>query len=515
MTPVEQMSLEGKVGQLMMVGFDGTSLTPDLRRLIQELHLGGVIVFERNVESPRQVAQLCADLQSVAWEAGMPGLFVAIDQEGGVVARLKEQKGFTEFPGAMAIAATGDINNARRVAQAISAELSALGINLDFAPDFDVNNNPVNPVIGVRSFGSNPDRVADFGVAFLMAMQEAGILAVGKHFPGHGDTAIDSHIGLPTVLHDRARLQSIEFVPFLAAMRANVAGIMSSHITFPAIDPTPRLAATLSSRVLTDLLRREMGYEGLILTDELTMGALVTTGYPAPRAALAAFKAGADLLLFQTGYEMHREAHAALIYEVKSGEISTDRLDESVKRILRAKKRFRILNPPAIDIEQITSRVGTKANKKISREIARQAVTVVRDDAHLIPLKPKSRTLVVETLALGLGDRLDSTMKQVAAQPAVDEIKAVATVARNFDTIVIATSDVAKNPTQANLVDSLMKSDVPTFVVAVRSPYDLLYLKRAPSYLATYGTNPPMIDALAEILTGKFKPRGKLPVALV
>ncbi len=507
------MSPEEKVGQLMMIGFDGTSLAPELRRLIQELHPGGVIFFERNVESPRQVAQLSADFQRVARESGAPGLFVAIDQEGGVVARLKEAKGFTEFPGAMAIAATGDVNNARRIAQTISSELCALGFNLDFAPDLDVNNNPANPIIGTRSFGSDPNRVAEFGCAFIEAMQGSSVVAIGKHFPGHGDTTIDSHIGLPTVPHDRKRLEAVEFVPFLAAMRANVAGIMSSHITFPAIDPTPGLAATLSPRVLTDLLRREMNYDGLILTDELTMGALATSGYLAPRAAVAAFKAGADLLLFQTGYEMHREAYAALVQAVKSGEVGKERLDESVQRILSAKERFGILNPPSIEIENATSRVGTEESKGISREVAKQAITLVRDDARLLPLKPKSKLLVIETQELGLGVRLGGTARVVSLQPTLNEINAAVGEAKNFDAVIVATSDVAKNPTQVDLVNALTHSIASTIVAATRSPYDLLYLKHAPTYLATYGANPPMMDALADVLTGKFKPEGRLPVA--
>lgn len=508
------MSLEAKVGQLIMIGFDGTTLDSDLRGLIHELHPGGIIFFERNAESLRQVAQLNADFQQVARENGDPGLFIAIDQEGGVVARLKEARGFTEFPGAMAIAATGDVDNARRIAQALCSELRALGINLDFAPDLDVNNNPANPIISTRSFGSDPDRVAEFGVAYLDAMQKAGVLAVGKHFPGHGDTALDSHVALPTVPHDRARLQSVEFVPFLAAMRANVAGIMSTHITFPAIDPTPGLAATLSPRVLTDLLRYEMHYDGLVLTDELTMGALATSGYPAPRAAVAAFKAGADLLLFQTAYEMHREVHAALIQKVKSGEISTERLDESVRRILGAKERFGILDPSLIDVEIATSHVGTEANKKISRDVARQAITIVRDDAHILPLKRESKLLVVETLSLGLSERFGAETRTVSVQPTQAEIDSVASSAKDYEAIVVATSDVARNATQADLVAALMQSNHSTLVVAVRSPYDLLYLKHAPTYLATYGSNPPMIDALADVLTGKFTPRGKLPVAM-
>ena len=509
---MEAMTLEQKVGQLMLVGFDGTTVTPEFRAVIQELRIGGVIFYDRNVASPQQVAQLNADLQTAARANGDPALLTTIDQEGGIVARLREDKGFTEFPGQMAVAATGDVENARRVAQALSAELLALGFNMDLTPDLDVNNNPANPIIGTRSFGSDPARVAEFGVAFVTAMQDAGVLAIGKHFPGHGDTAIDSHVALSSVPHDRARLEAVEFVPFRAAMRAQVAGIMSAHITFPAIDPTPGLAATLSPRVLTDLVRGEMQYDGLVMTDELTMGALATSGYPAPKAAVAALKAGADLLLFQTGYAMHREAHAALVDAVRRGEIPEERLNDAVRRVLRVKEQFGLLT--ADSPQPTVDRVGSSANKAISRDIARQAVTLVRDDAKLVPLKPDTKLLVVETGAYGLGNRLGATTMAVSAQPKPAEITTVLTVAADGRVVIVATSNVAKNRAQADLVNALLKANVPTILVATRSPYDLLALPDAPTYLAIYGANPPMLDALAEVLTGKVTPRGKLPVEL-
>ena len=506
------MTLEQKVGQLMLVGFDGTSVSPEFRAVLQELHIGGVIFYDRNVTSPQQVAQLNADLQTAVRANGDPALFTTIDQEGGVVARLREDKGFTEFPGQMAVAATGDVENARRVAQALSAELLALGFNMDLTPDLDVNNNPANPIIGTRSFGSDPVRVAEFGVAFVTAMQDAGVLAIGKHFPGHGDTAIDSHVALSSVPYDRARLEAVEFVPFRAAMRAQVAGIMTAHITFPAIDPTPGLAATLSPRVLTDLVRGEMQYDGLVMTDELTMGALATSGYPAPKAAVAALKAGADLLLFQTGYAMHREAHAALVDAVRRGEISEERLNDAVRRVLRVKEQFGLLT--ADRRQPMVDRVGSSDNKAISRDIARQAVTLVRDDAKLVPLKPDTKLLVVETGPYGLGNRLGATTMAVSAQPKPAEITTVLTVAADGRVVIVATSDVAKNRAQADLVSALLKANAPTILVATRSPYDLLALPDARTYLAIYGANPPMLDALAEVLTGKVTPRGKLPVEL-
>lgn len=495
----------------MLVGFDGTTLTDEFRAVLQELHLGGVIYYDRNVVSPQQVAQLNADLQGAARANGDPALFISIDQEGGVVARLREDRGFTEFPGQMAVAATDDVENARRVARAIADELLALGFNMDLTPDLDVNNNPNNPIISTRSFGSDPARVAAYGVAYIETLQGEGIIAIGKHFPGHGDTAIDSHVALPTVPHDRARLDTIELVPFRAAMNANVAGIMTAHITFPAIDPTPGLAATLSSRVLTGLVRNEMKYDGLIMTDELTMGALATSGYPAPKAAVAALKAGADVLLFQTGYAMHREAHAALVDAVKRGEIPEARVDDALRRVMRVKEQFGLLT---FDPRPLTpTRVGSADHKAISRQVARQAVTLVRDDAKLIPLKPDAKLLVVETGNYGLGQRLGAMTLQVKAQPTTSEITMVNNAVQGH-TVIVVTSDVAKNRAQADLVNALVRARVPLIVVAARSPYDVRAFPEVQTYLAIYGANPPMLDALAEVLTGKISARGKLPVEL-
>lgn len=510
---VSSMTLEQKVGQVMLVGFDGTTLTPEFRDDLAQLHIGGVIFYERNVQSPSQVAQLNTDLQNLAKQNGDPALFLTIDQEGGIVTRMREDKGFTEFPGQMAIGATGDANNAHRIAQAMANEMLALGFNMDLSPDLDVNNNPANPIIGTRSFGSNPQRVAEFGTAFIDGMQSAGMIAIGKHFPGHGDTGVDSHISLPTVPHDRARLETIEFVPFKAAMQANIAGIMSAHITFPAIDSTPGLAATLSPKVLTDLIRGEMKYDGLVMTDELTMGALATSGYPAPQAASAALKAGADILLFQTGYAMHRQVHAMLVDHVQRGVIPQARLDEAVRRILLAKEKYSILSGMQSNASR-ASQVGSPQTKAVSRDVAMQAVTLVRDDAKLVPLKPDAKLLVVETGAYGLGKLLGATTMQVAANTKKSEIDSILQVAKDGRTIIVATNDAARNPGQVELVAALKNANVPTIIIATRSPYDVMYLKDVTTYLTTYGNNPPMIEAVMAVLAGKVKAQGKLPVAL-
>jgi beta-N-acetylhexosaminidase len=338
------MTLAQKAGQVLCAGFDGSELTPPLAALIGELHLGGLVYFERNVASRPALARLSAAVQQAARQSGQPALLIAIDQEGGRVTRLRAAKGFSEFASPQEVAARGGPEAVRAVAAAMAAELLEVGINMNLAPVLDTcGSSPANPVINTRSFGSDPHLVAACGVAFIQALQEAGVMAVGKHFPGHGDTTVDSHIALPVVAHGRARLEAVEFVPFQAALAAGVAGIMSAHVYFPAIEPTANTPATLSRRVMTDLLRGELGYRGLLLTDSLEMGALASSGYPAPLAAAHALAAGADLLLFNTDADTLWQARATIVRWIEAGQLELARLDEAVLRVLATKQRFSLL----------------------------------------------------------------------------------------------------------------------------------------------------------------------------
>lgn len=510
------MTTEQKIGQLMMVGFDGTTVGDELRGMLTDFHIGGVILFARNVQSPEQVARLTNELQTIAAESGHPGLFIAIDQEGGRVARLTQETGFTEFPSAMALTATGDPENARRMATAMAAEMGAVGINVSFAPDLDVNNNPSNPVIGTRSFSSDPVRVAEYGIAFARALQQKGVLPFGKHFPGHGDTAIDSHIDLPLVPHDRTRLNQIELAPFREAIQAGLAGIMSAHVTFPAIDPTPGLAATLSRLVLTGLLRDELGYKGLIATDSLEMGALASHGYPPPVAAALAFAAGADVLLFNRDHAMHREAFRNLMQTIQNGKVSQEQLDASVQRILQAKAKFGILAPTLVaEPAKAGASTGTIEHHELALELARKAITFLKDEASLLPLKPDEPLLVIETAAAkGLGLLLNARTLVIKNDPDADAIAAAMSMANDSHKIVVTTTDAHLYPGQVQLVNELLLQNPNIIIVSVRTPYDIHVLPMTPTVLAAYGGNPPTLRAIAEVLKGLSAARGVLPVAL-
>jgi beta-N-acetylhexosaminidase len=513
---ISKMTLEQKVGQLLVIGFMGPKLTPELREMIEQYHVGSVILFSlnQNIESPQQIAQLDHDLQTAALNSGHPGLFICIDQEGGRVTRLFENRGFTEFPSAMAIGATGKPENAERIARAIATEMKTLGLNVNFAPVLDVNNNAVNPIIGTRSFSSDPNIVAKFGVAFLKGLQSEGVLAFGKHFPGHGDTGTDSHIALPTVPHNRERLAAIEFVPFKAAMQNDVAGVMTAHVTFPAIDPTEKLAATLSPKILNGLLRDEMKYDGLLVTDSLEMGAIGESGYPPPKAAATALQAGADLLLFNKGFDDHKKAVALIIAQVKSGEIPQARLDQAVKRILIAKQKFGVIAPAPINVGAAAARVGTAEIKSISRDVAAQSITLLRDEAKLLPL---ANPLVVETPSLNnFSKMVNGTPITVSLAPTAANIEEVRRVAalNPERPIIVGLAGATANSSQIKLAQTLLDAKRKVIVVALRDPYDLMNIKSATTMIATYSSTQPSLEALANVLLGKVKPQGKLPVDL-
>lgn len=510
------MSLERKAGQLLAIGFDGTEVGPELTEMLARYAIGGLVLFARNVESPAQVAKLANTAQAVARQNGLPGLILAIDQEGGRVARLTEDTGFTEFPSAMALGASGNAQNAFLAARAIARELRAVGLNTDFAPVLDVNNNTTNPVIGTRSFGFDPRQVAEYGAAFLNGLQTEGILAFGKHFPGHGDTAQDSHFHLPVVTRDRQRLEAIELVPFRAAIRAGIGAIMSAHIHYPALDPDG-LPATLSPRVMTGLIRQELGFEGLLATDSLEMGALASAGYPAPLAAAMAIQAGADLLLFNRDHELHRQAHSTVVEWVREGKISRSRLDEAVRRVLETKQRFGMLDPAPVDPQSAPGLCGTVECRQLSRDMAEKAILYRQGAVHL-PVHSGLVLAVHATItfpdkairlpgAAKLAQQLGFPMLAITEDP--DDAE-TATILLNAQTaacagnIIIATLFDAKyhHPAQLDMVKMLAAQDIPLVVVAMGSPFDLKAIPQNITALAAYGSDPPSLDALAERLGG-------------
>ncbi len=334
------MTYREKIGQLFMLGFVGTSVTPDLATFIREYKPGGVILFSRNLESIEQIVDLTNDLQRCSPKSP---LLISIDQEGGRVSRLP--KGFTIFPSCGLLGRCNSSELAYAAAATIAKELRAVGINMNMAPVLDVNSNPDNPVIGDRAFGSTPDLVSELAMVTASGLQDNKVIACGKHFPGHGDTNADSHKELPVVDATRSRLEAVEFPPFRRAAAAGVATMMTAHVLFRALDE--QFPATLSPAVVTNLLRHEMKYDGVVLTDDLEMRAIVDH-YGSGDAAVRAFQAGCDMLLVCKEREREVAAFEAIERAVASGAIDVSRLDQSVARIQRLKQRYLMPYKPAI-----------------------------------------------------------------------------------------------------------------------------------------------------------------------
>jgi beta-N-acetylhexosaminidase len=336
------ITLEEKIGQMIIGGFDGTTAPDSLRQMLSSGLLGGVIYFKRNYETPLQIWQLSNSLQSC--QAPYP-LFIAIDQEGGIVQRLKAPY-FSDFPGQYRLGQKNDPALAFRFGQAIARELGAVGINLNFAPVLDVNTNPANPIIGQRALSHDPQVVGVLGREICAGLRQMAIIPCGKHFPGHGDTSVDSHLDLPVIDHDRHRLEQIEMLPFRRVIAAGLEMLMTAHVLYTELDPI--YPATLSPRIIDTILRQEWGFDGLIITDDLEMKG-ISGRYDVPTAALLAVQAGCDLLLICKSEMAQRQTHTRLCEAVQRGEIPASRIEQSFQRIMKRKAaltRPRLCSPP-------------------------------------------------------------------------------------------------------------------------------------------------------------------------
>lgn len=526
---LQRSTLEEKIGQLMIVGFDGSEIHPQLRTALEKYRVGGVVLFSPNVRSPGQLAKLNNDIQALAAHTGLPGLFIAVDQEGGLVSRLTEEKGFTEFPGAMAISATSPdakaVETAHRVGSMMATELRAVGINMNFAPDLDVSLTPRNGAVGCRSFGSDPSRVAALGAALIQGLQGQGVMAVAKHFPGQGSADADSHYVMPRVARSKSQLEESELVPFRAAISGGVSGLMAAHAVFPAVDEDAGVPASLSQRTLTALLRERLRFDGVIVSDSLEMAGLRRAGYTIPEAAALAINAGADLLLFGRDLGAQHQAYEYLLQQAKSGGIAESRIDDAVRRVLRAKKKFGVIAPAPVDASVAAKICAADATREEVQQITRAAITVVQDPAKILPLSSDSK-LVLVSVPRGqwLAAKLTGLLAYVPVKELVDPSEradALRTVAENPDAIVVvATSNAMNLRRQEELIQAIAKLNRRTLIIALRDPQDLGLMtnsenvSRGPTLVATYGGGASAHEALLGALYGRFPATGWLPIRL-
>ncbi|MFJ9621681.1 glycoside hydrolase family 3 protein [Streptomyces sp. NPDC101181] len=538
------MSLEEKVGQLFVsrvygpsaTGLDQADIDANLKELgvrdgaelIATYHLGGIIYFgwARNTRDPHQIAGLSNGLQRAALaERHRIPLIVSTDQEHGIVCRVGEPA--TLLPGAMALGAGGSRSDTRQAARIAGTELAALGINQNYAPEADVNVNPANPVIGVRSFGSDPDAVAGLVIEQVKGYQGAGIAATVKHFPGHGDTNTDSHTGLPVINHTREQWEELDAPPFRAAIRARVDSVMTAHIVVPALDPA-EVPATLSRPILTGILREELGFDGVVVTDSLGMEA-VRMKYGDARVPVLALLAGVDQLLNPPNLPV---AWNAVLDAVRGGEISEARIEESILRTLRLKHELGLFRDPFVSDRGVDRTVGIRPHRAAADRIAERTTTLLADPGSLLPLSRRShRNLLVVgadpaspsgttgpptgTLAHAFGE-LGFNARALSTGTAPDRAKTDEAVAaaRGKDAVIVATYNVTAGSSQRDLVTALVATGVPVITVAIRNPYDIAHLTGTgtAASLATYSWTDVELRAAARVIAGRAAPEGTLPV---
>jgi beta-N-acetylhexosaminidase len=356
-----------QAGQMAIAGFAGHTIPQDLRRLAKEFDLGGIILFARNVESPEQVAEIAREAQAL--EKELP-LWVSVDQEGGRVARLRSP--FTVWPPMLTLGRSGDEQLAARFAKALALELRAVGITLDYTPVLDIRTNPKNPVIGDRALAEKPEDVARLGKVIIDILQTERIAACGKHFPGHGDSSTDSHFELPLIEHPPDRLDAVEFVPFRAAIEADVAALMTAHILVPAFDDEN--PGTLSSAIVNGLLKQKLGFQGVVMTDDIEMKA-ISARYTTAQATLGALVAGCDVVLMcGASQEPQFEALETVVHALEDGTLPLKRAEDALSRHRRMKERFLAPPPPApLDGRALRMLLGRDEHQAVAAEMARFA----------------------------------------------------------------------------------------------------------------------------------------------
>ncbi len=509
---MSNMSLEQKVGQLFVMSFFGSELNFAAQDFITTWQPGAVVFLPSNVENPAQITRLTNSIQENLLNSGSIPALIAVDQEGGIIAHLEE--GFTTWAVPSLLTATQNPDLAYDFGAALAEEMLAVGINMNLAPVADLQTNRANPIIGRRSFGNDPQQVASIVASVVEGMQDNGVLATVKHFPGHGDTDNDSHLGLPILTYNQDELMTRELIPFQAVIDVNTSAIMVAHIHFPEFDAlsTP---ASLSENIITDLLREEMGYDGLVITDALDMDAIDTV-YSPSSAALNALNAGNDLILLGAHISPENQAIAiqSVIDAVQSGEIPESRIDESVYRILRAKEQFGLLDWAPLDPNTAEQRINQEAHASLVDEMFVQGITVVYDEQNLLPATGRTLMIYPNTRAhLGLAcNSPDWRFLQVPLVPSDADIQQASQASTVMDTIIVFTENVENNPQQASLIEALPLER--TIVVALWSPFDALFLPELSTYLVTYSPLSQSYDPLCAILHGEAEAQGTLSVLL-
>jgi beta-N-acetylhexosaminidase len=509
-----------------MLAFEGYEVPQRIRDWLGERPSAGFTLFRSlNVQNPAQVRALTAELQAIAAQANQPPLIIAADQEGGQLNALGEET--TLFPGNMALGATRDAALARQVGQAMGRELAALGVNVNYAPDCDINTHPHNPACGIRSFGDDPALAAEIAAALVAGMQAEGVAATIKHFPGKGEAKVDSHYAMPLIDHSRERLDAVELRPFRAAIAAGAKLVMTGHFAIPALTGSLELPATLSRAVMRDFVRDELGFDGIVITDALDMGA-ISQGAGQIVDVITAVRAEVDLLLLTNNEEVQERLYAGLQLAISRGLIDETHLKPSLARIMALKRWVANAPQPPLDV------VACAEHQALAQTVANRSVTLVRNDAGLLPLRlepdahiavimprPKDLTpadtssFITPTLAAAVRAHHPHVDEFITSHPpTAAEIASLREKAAGYDLLIVGTLSASMDEMQAELVNGLLETAVPTLTIALRTPYDLTVYPQAQTHVCTYSILPASMRALAAALFGEIPFQGRLPVQL-
>ena len=525
---MRKMSLEDKVGQMVAWQYNGnfynadSDTMKDLEDLIVNHKIGGLVVFAGNVYETAHLANAFQRMAKVP-------LLIASDFERGVANRIA---GSTLFPNMMSIGAADSEDLAYRMGKITAEEGRALGVHMAYAPVVDVNINPENPIINTRSLGEEPGRVSQLAVAFIRGCQENGLIATAKHFPGHGDTDVDSHSLLPVIRADRKRLDEVELYTFKKAIEAGVQAIMTAHLSVPALDATPDLPATLSPSILTDLLRKQFGFRGLIVTDAMTMGGITNT-YSNTDAALRAIMAGVDMVLLPPE---PAKVVAFLKEAARSGRIPEARINLSVRRILMAKARLGLYRQKFVDIDALPQKISSKESLRQAALTFESAVTLVKNEGNLLPLPSTGNRIAVLSLSSDPGDYFagrafaegirkrcpetqifyaDSdtgmeSLDEAVAKSSESEVVVCALFSRLSD----RKGSVGLDLKHIELIQRLAAGEKPIVILSFGSPYFLKHFPDVDAYLCLYQNTPQTQDIAARAIFGELEIKGKLPVSI-
>lgn len=508
------MTLRKKIGQRLVGGFPGKTMSPEFIRMVKQYKISNIILFQHNVENISQLKTLCDDIHRLVRQETGHGAFITIDQEGGGVTRLPGDA--VNVAGAMALAATEKPENAYTAARITAGELRALGINFNLAPVADVNSNPNNPIIGLRSYGDTPEQVETYALEALRGYLDGGVLASAKHFPGHGDTALDTHVSLPVIDKSLEELEQLELKPFRALIEAGCPGVMTTHILFPQLEPDG-VPGTMSRRIITGLLRERLGFRGLVVSDDMEMDA-IRKYYGTPQGVAAAIAAGVDLVFVSHSVEKLEESFLEVEKKVLDGTISMEEMDESVERILRYKEQY---------CREPEGTAGTPEKFAISDRIRMDSICLVQGKVPPMGETPlfigcadyraglvSSQETNSTTFADFMKNHFGGDAMVTAKDPTDEEVAAAAAIAAGHSSIFLNTYNGHLFPGQMALLKALAGLHIPMTVVALRNPYDLRGLPEGLCGLVAWDYSMETLHCLLPILAGKEEARGHLPVKL-